>query len=343
MEFEELLFDFNKVLVHPKFVETLKEVSGLGVRSSGVNSSFSLLQDDFSFIDGELVSAVGDIERISLIPKRNFLSNLSREPVTAYDESITLFLSLEGTAYFTSHSLVLLTEKSYLPSNYLTFYFYTKSKTIVEKSQHIHRSEDSSLDSKRHYIKDRIAFLKNTVPENSLLFVDGPIIGGDVYTYLIQSIEDFHNKNIIPVFFVKNSASNLVTNNIQELRGDYNSDLHWSYNYLKRGTRSNFFIYKDRVNPKNAKAFCYLKAYDLSPQRVEFHLDTFKLYKDKISDILDFIFYLILVQGSKRNPQIRPIAIAELYARETLKMVNTDALMKKIGIVPTMNQIRFGS
>lgn len=343
MEFEELLFDFNKVIVHPKFIETIDEVSKLGMMNSGMTSDFSLLQDNFSFIDGELVSAVGDIERISLHPNKDPLTNLSRYPVTAYDESITLFLSLEGTAYFTSHSLVLLTEKNYLPSNYLTFYFYTKSNSIVEKSQHIYRSEDPSIDSKKDYIKDRIAFLKNTVPENSLLLVDGPLIGGDVYTYLIKSIEDFHDKNIIPVFFVKNSASNLVTNNIKELKGDYNSDLHWSYKYLKPGTRSNFFVYRDRVNPKNAKAFCYIKAYDLSPQRVEFHLDTFKLYKNKISDILDFIFYLLLVQGNKRNPQIRPIAIAELYARETLRMVNTDALMKRIGIVPTMNQVRFGS
>lgn len=343
MKLEELVFDFNKVIVHPKFIETVQEVSNLGVNNRGVNQGISFDHEEYALINGELVNTVGDIEQIKLKPDNALLKKLERESITAYDESITLFLSLEGSAYFTSHSLVLLSKNSYLPSNYLTFYFYTKSKTITEKSHHIHLSEDVGIDSKKHYIKDRIHFLENTVPNNSILLIDGPLIGGDVYTYMIQSIDKFHSRNIIPIFFVKNSGSNLVTNNISELQGKYNSDLHWSYNFLNPGTRSNFFIYQDRINPRNAKAFCYIKPYDLSPQRIEFHLDTFRKYNERIPQLLDLVYYLILVQGNLKNPQIRPIAVAEMYARDTLKLLSTDALMKKIGIIPTMNQTRFGS
>jgi hypothetical protein len=51
---------------------------------------------------------------------------------------------------------------------------------------------------------------------------------------------------------------------------------------------------------------------------------------------------LLLVQGDFKNPQIRSISIAEKYARATLKLMNVNQIMKKSGIVPTMNQERFG-
>ncbi len=118
--------------------------------------------------------------------------------------------------------------------------------------------------------------------------------------------------------------------------------MHWAYKYLKKGQRTNFFKYADRNNPDNAKIFCYIKVFDLSPQRVEFHIDTFQKYREKMDEIMDLIHYLILAQGDLKNPQVRPIAIAEKYARDTLRLTDIYKLARKSGLVPTMNQERFG-
>ncbi len=260
----------------------------------------------------------------------------------AYDESINKFSSLEGTAFLMSHSLIVTTETDFIPLNLLTFYFYTRSKEITNKSKFIKHSTDPEIASKKDYVNDKIEFLTEYSPPGSILFIDGPLIGGDVYTFMIHAINKFLSKDIIPIFFVKNSSSNLVTDNIPELQGKYNSDMHWAYKYLKKGQRTNFFKYADRNNPDNAKIFCYLKAFDLSPQRVEFHVDTFQKYRKKIDEIMDFIYYLILVQGDLKNPQVRPIAIAEKYARDTLRLADINKLARESGLVPTMNQERFG-
>ena len=74
--------------------------------------------------------------------------------VDTSDESINKFMSLEGAAYFTSHSLVFLAQNDYLPINLLTLYFYTRSKDISVKSSYIKYSEDPDMDSKKDYIKD---------------------------------------------------------------------------------------------------------------------------------------------------------------------------------------------
>jgi hypothetical protein len=49
----------------------------------------------------------------------------------------------------------------------------------------------------------------------------------------------------------------------------------------------------------------------------------------------------MLAQGDLKNPQIRSIAIAEKYARATLRLLNLPQMMKELGITPTMNQERF--
>jgi hypothetical protein len=156
-------------------------------------------------------------------------------------------------------------------------------------------------------------------------------------------LEELHNKNVFPVFFVKNSDSNLVVDNLSSIKNRFNSDLHWSYNFLKPGERTNFFRYTDKVNPKNTKLFCYIKPFDhISPQRIEIHPDTYSRYIDYIEEIFDLIYYLMLVQGDKSNPQIRPIAIAEKYAREMIKTVNIRPLLKNTSLVSTIDQERFG-
>ena len=55
---------------------------------------------------------------------------------------------------------------------------------------------------------------------------------------------------------------------------------------------------------------------------------------------MNMIYYLMLVQGNPMNPQVRPIAIAEIYARSTLTVLNFTKTMGQLGITPTMNQSR---
>ena len=44
--------------------------------------------------------------------------------------------------------------------------------------------------------------------------------------------------------------------------------------------------------------------------------------------------------GDKKNPQVRPIAIAEKFARQTRKFTNVQKLIKDSGLIPTMNEER---
>lgn len=262
--------------------------------------------------------------------------------LVAYDEAINKYSALEGTAFFTSHSLIITTPSHYIPINMLTFYFYTRSQELHVKSDYIKQSDDVKMQSQIDYVNDKIDFILKYAPDNSILFIDGPLIAGDVYVRIIGAMDKFHEKNIIPIFFVKNTNSNLVTDNIKELSGKFNSDLHWAHQLLDQGERTCLFKYSDTNNPKNSKIFCYFKAMNISPIRIEFHIDTFEKYKDKILSIIDLIYYLILVQGDTRNPQIRLIAIAEKFARDTLDLVDFGKIMKTSGVVPTMNQERFG-
>lgn len=328
----------NILIVQTEFLDVLNELKSFNVSLPKTSNQYNIDLQTYS-VNGQLTSSVGEICSIDLNPKVGISTGRS---VLAYDESIVKFSCLEGTAYLTSHSLVYLGEEDYIPTGYLTFYFYTKSKNIAENSKYLRYSLDPDMDSKRDYIKDKIDFLVNYTPPNSLLLIDGPLIAGDVYTYMIRAINKFTERNILPVFFVKNSSSNMVVDSVKELSYKYNSDMHWSYKYLKKGQRTNYFRYADKVNPNNAKIFSYIKGYDMSPQRVEFHIDTFKAFRNELDTIHDMMYYLLLVQGDKHNPQIRPIAIAEKFAREFIKLTDINKYFFDFGLVPTMNQERFG-
>lgn len=336
---------FNRLILHPDFNETVSTISKLNIKmppptSEGIDfNSYAYPKE------GKLISV--EKEQVhKLDPKIG--EKLSQElPIYAYDESFNKFVSLEGTAFLTAHALIVHGKTDYIPSIFLTFYFYTRSNDYVKKSRYIKYSQAPEEDFKRDYVQDRSTLLINSVnlpenPSDSLIFIDGPLIGGQISGYTIKLNEELLNKNEIPIFFVKNSNSNLVTDNVKELAGKYNSDLHWAFSNLKEGERTNFFKYVDQTNPHNAKVFCYLKAFNRSPQRIEFHIDTYEKYGEKMADLMNLIYYLLLVQGDLSNPQIRSIAIAEKYAREAIKLINFNRLMRQLGIVPTMNQERFG-
>jgi hypothetical protein len=332
----------NKLVLHPSFLETLESVRKVNIRvtEQPKESKFDFSKSTFP-PNGKLrlVEALG----IHDLHANNGMRVSDKHFYAGYDESKLNYMSLEGSAFFTCHSLVVATKKEYLPSNYLSFYFYSRSKDLTDKSSPFKYSLDHAADANYDYVRDRSDFLNTWALENTILFIDGPLIGGNMTQYTLNLVADLHERNILPIFFVKNSDSNLVTESIPELQNRFNSDMHWTYNHLKPGQRTNFFLYTDEYNPKNAKVFCYLKAFDLSPQRIEFHVETYTQQHHQIDDIMDLIYYLLIAHGDKKNPQIRPIAIAEKFAREILKVSDSFNILKYSGLMPTMNQERFGN
>jgi hypothetical protein len=338
---QEIDSESSRLVFHPSFNDTIEEIRKLRI---SLPRNPTDLEMDFTLYNypknGELVSKIEEVGRFQLDPhKGEKTSNCT--PICAYDESINRFQGLEGTAYLTSHSLVLHGRSDFIPKSLLTFYFYTKSKVLSQNSKNIKYAEDPEVDSKRDYIIDRKALLVENVPEKSVVFIDGPLIGGQMSSYTIELNDLLLKKEVVPIFFVKNSTSNLVTDNIKELDGKYNSDMHWAYGYLKKGERTNLFRYEDRDHSDFAKVFCYMKAFDASPQRIEMDVKAFKKYSDIVMGLFDLSYYLLLAQGDLKNPQIRTIAIAEKYARTTLNLINFTQMMKDLGITPTMNQERF--
>ena len=262
---------------------------------------------------------------------------------SGYDESKINFMTLEGEAYLTTHVLTHFTPQDVIPTSQISFYFYTHSKLVKEVSETIKYSEDINSSANLDYVTDRNSLIESNSLSNSLMFIDGPLIGGNITAHNLKLVESLHRKSILPIFFVKNSDSNIVVDNDPNLKEKYNSDLHWAYANLKRGQRSGLYCYQDNYNVKFTKYFCYFKPFDrVSPQRIEFLPGTYELFSDYFDDIFNLIYYLLLDHGDQSNPQIRPIAISEMYARELIKLININALLKNSTLIGTMNQVRFG-
>jgi len=331
----------NKLILHPHFEDKIKEIQKINVTITdpAKNSKF-----DFSgvrFPPSGKLSKLEDMNPVKL-NAANGLKITKNNLIGGYDESKLNYLSLEGIASFTAHSLIVAGGEDYLPINYLSFYFYTRSSELKKSHPQLNLTEDITASTNYDYVMDRSEFVRNWVIDNSILFVDGPLIGGNMTTYTISLVEELQRKGIIPIFVVKNSDSDLIVDNIEGFKNKYNSDLHWAYKFLKPGERTNFFIYVDEYNKKNAKVFCYIKSFNMSPQRVELYYETYINNKKIINDLIDMTYYLFLAHGDKINPQVRPVAIAEKYARAVLQMSDSYKLIKSSGLIPTMNQQRFG-
>ncbi len=333
----------NRIIIHPSFDKTIEELKNLNIKLP----KYGTEEDwDFNMVpfpkDGNLVTNIEDIKPIKLDAKNGQSLIHSKYPILAYDESIQKYMALEGISYFLSHSIVIHGKEDYIPSVFISFRFYTRSKLIVNKSKNIIESDNPSNDSKSDYARERSNFILKSTPENSIILIDGPLIGGQINNITVKLNRDLLKKKIIPIFIVKNSTSNLVTKYINELKGKFNSDLHWCFRALKPGERTNLFRYVDQYNPNNGKIFCYLKPFNVSPQRIEFHTETYKKHYKIIDNLMDLIYYLILVQGNLKNPQVRSIAVAEMFARTSLRIFDLKMLLKKIGLTPTINESRFG-
>jgi len=339
---EDLNSNFRRIILHPLFNSTLEELSKKKIK---IPEHKTFPEFDFSLQtyppNGKLVTSIGEIKSIGLDPKKGE-SLVNEEIILGYDESIANYDGLEGASYLMSHSLVIYTKDDYVPLVLLSFYFYTRAKKIVVENSNIKYSEDPNIDSKNDYVKDRATFLLNNSIPKSILLIDGPLIGGQISYHTTQLNNQLLEKDIIPIFFVKNSRSNMVTDNSSTLKENFNSDMHWAYKTLGAGQRTNFFKYVDAYNEDFGKIFCYLKAFDVSPQRIEFHVKTLEKYgKDKMAEIMNLIYYLNLVQGNKKDPQIRIISIAELFAKEMLKIKKIEDIMDELNITPSINQSRW--
>lgn len=337
----EKLQKLNEVLLQDDFQTRLNEVRKANIT---ITQKPSLIEISFPNIQNEnlLLEPCEKIEAYKLNARNG--EGFSKEVAFAgYDESKFKFLALEGEAHITCHSLTYYVNNIFAPVSKMTFYFYTRSKKVVRDSKYIKYSEDQTSESNRDYAIDRNELFQKYSLENSIVFIDGPIIGGNMTSYTLDLVEFLHSRNVIPIFFVKNSDSNMVVDNIPEIKDQFNSDLHWAYASLDCGERSALFLYTDSNNAKNSKIFCYFKPFRfITPQRIEFHPETYKFYRDYFPNIFNLIYYLLLVHGDKSNPQIRPIAISEKYAREVIRTVNIELLLKSSSLIQTMDQSRFG-
>lgn len=330
----------SKVILHPDFFKSVQEVQSTNVDILGRPDFSNVNISDY--VPSGVFEIIGEkIKSVKCIPQKGH-KYIQSNIISGYDESKLKYQTLQGNADFISHTLMVFAGKNYVPVTILTFYFYTKSKELSDRFKTIQYSEDINSLANYHYVTDRNKLLKEYTVKNSVAFIDGPLIGGNISSYNTALVDVLHRRNVIPVFIVKNSDSSLITDNVEDLKYKYNSDLHWSYKFLKEGERTNFFRYTDSINPKNSKVYFYLKALKSSPQRIELHSSTFENLNGKIDFISDLIYYLQILNGDRTNPQIRPIYLAEKYCREVLKLSNTYKMIKESGLVPTINQERFG-
>lgn len=330
----------NRLVLHPDFQATIQAINDINLTIVEPPKPVEIDFSNFLLFENPGFASIGDIARIKL-DAQNGQRVAKQIVLSGYDESKLNYKSLEGEAFFTAHSMVILNEAEYIPVTYLSFYFYTRSEELAGVNPTFVESADPISASNYHYVEDRNRLIIGHVVPNSILFIDGPLIGGNISAYSISMVRELEKIGVIPIFFVKNSDSDMVINNIPEYRRRYNSDLHWSYQFLDKGQRTNFFSYMDQRNNNNAKVFCYIRPFSRSPQRVEMHLETYQRNKKHLDDLMDLSYYLMLVHGNLRNPQIRPIAVAEQYAREMLRLTDSYNLIKHSGLIPTMNQLRF--
>ena len=259
--------------------------------------------------------------------------------ICAYSESSQIYDMISGRAISSAHTLVYIKDSEYVPISFVSLKYITHSKNVADRlgpgtiiSDHVSRDTSISI------AKDKMLLLDKYCVPNSLLFVDGPLIAGDDYTTFIKQIDRFCENNIVSVFFVSNSSSCMVVDNVESLLNQFNSDTHWANSILKPGQRTAFYSYTDQYNSRNSKAFCYIKPGNNSNiVRLELPLVIFNQFKNKIDSVLNLAYYMILVQGKMSAPQVRLISVARMYAKEILKTIDLKREIEKYRIQTMIN------
>ncbi len=259
----------------------------------------------------------------------------------AYDESTQDFGALEGDLFFCSSATIKIEDKYRFNLTVLP-YFLTGMRKFKNSGEDIRFAETIAEERNLIMINAKTESVLKSVEPHSLVFIDGPLIGGNASKYMEDMDDTLRARDCIPLYFVKNSDSRLVIDAIRPLSDELNSYFHWSACHLPTGSRSAFFKYTDKHVSRHSKVFTYLKALYGFPERIEMHTLTFEKYQALMPSILSLLAYFYVVQGDRSNPQVRPIAIAEKYAREGIRILNIPALLSRLGFKPTINQIRFG-
>jgi len=263
--------------------------------------------------------------------------------IYAYDESVQNYRALEGELLFCSSATIKLEPQQYTFNLSVLPYFLTGMKKFQNiLNDEIRYTENITEERNRIMINTKIESIINSVEPYSIVLIDGPLIGGNASAHIEKMDEKLRSNNCIPLYFVKNSDSRLVIDNNKKLCSEFNSDFHWSACVLSNSSRSPFFKYTDAYVNNHTKVFTYMKALYGFPERVEMHTKTYLKYQSLIPKLMNLLAYFYIAQGDRSNPQVRPIAIAEKYAREGLKVLNIPALLSRLGFKPTINQVRFG-
>jgi hypothetical protein len=273
-------------------------------------------------------------------PKCNSL--LSEWNIYAYDESVQNYRALEGDLLFCSSSTIKIEEKYSFNLEVLPYFLTSMKKFKNSGSGDIRFAENIAEERNLLMINAKTQSILNSVEPHSIVLIDGPLIGGNASKYIEDMDETLREKDCIPLYFVKNSDSRLVIDTNEKLSAEFNSDFHWTACQLRTGSRSPFFKYTDKYVSRHTKVFTYLKTLFGFPERVEMHTLTYEKYQALIPSLLNLLAYFYVVQGDRSNPQVRPIAVAEKYAREGIRILNIPALLSRLGFKPTINQVRFG-
>jgi len=275
-------------------------------------------------------------------------NNLMKEwNIYAYDESVQNYRALEGDLLFCSSSTIKIEDEYRFNLSVLPYFLTSMRKFKGASDEDIHFAENVAEERNRILITSKKDSVLGSVEPHSIVLIDGPLIGGNASFYIVGMDEELRKKDCIPLYFVKNSDSRLVIDGMKKinprLMSEFNSDFHWAACRLAVGARSPFFRYtEERPGSKNSKVFSYIKALYGFPERVEMHTLTYEKYRSLVPQIMNLLTYLYVAQGDRSNPQVRPIAIAEKYAREGIRILNIPALLGRLGFRPTINQIRFG-
>jgi len=296
------------------------------------------LPDSYKFPRLECLEKPFD-KHFQLNPSNNSL--MKDRAIFAYDESIQNFNALEGELIFCSSAVIKL-DSTYTFILSVLPHFITQMKRFKkEKSDGVYYSDNSAKIKNKIVIDAEKRLLVSTVEPNSIVFIDGPLVGRMATSYMVKMDDALRAKNCMPIYFVKNSDTRLVIDDFG-LGNNYNSDFHWAATKLPERSRSSFFRYTDQKSQRHSKVFAYVKALAGFTERIEMHSLTYEKYKPAIGNLMDLITYMYIVHGDYTNPQVRPIVIAEKYAREGLRLLNIPILLGRLGFKPTVNQIRFG-
>lgn len=279
-------------------------------------------------------------ESYILEPKCNNL--LTDWNVYAYDESVQNYRALEGDLLFCSSATIKIEDKYHFNLSVLPYFLTGMKKFKDSVGEDVRFAENIAEERNLIMINAKTESILESVEPHSIVLIDGPLLGGNVSGYLEDMDDALRKKDCIPLYFVKNSDSRLVIDTNENLSTEFNSDFHWTACYLRTGSRSPFFKYTERNVRRHSKVFTYMKALFGFPQRVEMCTSTYEKYTSLMPSLINLLAYFYIAQGDYSNPQVRPIAVAEKYAREGIKILNIPALLSKLGFRPTINQVRFG-